>query len=299
MLRGNLMHILLRLSLGGTIGLLAAVGAAQIEEPDLPPPFASAHQVADQTTVQLRYRWILGAVVKIGGQYVAGKEQRIDGDLLQRTFEVDQAYSTQEIFQYYQGHLQDKQFASQYLCQGRDCGSSHIWATQMFKQPLLYGRDESQYYLTGRLSLPQGERIVSLYVVQRGNRRNYVHVEVLTPAMALPSAQTLESVVAQLHARSRLSWQPQQPDEALVALLAQAVLARRVSQLMLVGHAQIVQGNIVASMQQGLLHAQTLAQHLQAAGVAASLLQVHSAGGLAPGYGRVADTRVEIILLSH
>ena len=76
-----------------------------------------------------------------------------------------------------------------FRCRGRDCGRSNEWANQIFGEPLLYGPDARQFYLAGEV----GEELVSVYIVQRGNRRVYVHLSVLTPegVVAIPANERL------------------------------------------------------------------------------------------------------------
>ncbi len=68
-----------------------------------------------------------------------------------------------------------------FRCRGRDCGGSSQWANQIFGVSLLYGPDANQFYLAGE----QAGELVSVYVVQRGNRRIYAHLVVLTPDEAV------------------------------------------------------------------------------------------------------------------
>ncbi len=68
-----------------------------------------------------------------------------------------------------------------FRCRGRDCGGSSQWANQIFGMSLLYGPDANQFYLAGE----QAGELVSVYVVQRGNRRVYAHLVVLAPEQAV------------------------------------------------------------------------------------------------------------------
>lgn len=65
-----------------------------------------------------------------------------------------------------------------YSCSGRDCGRSNEWANQIFGRAILYGPDDNQQYLAWEW---QG-RLVSVYMIQRGNNRVYANVQVVAPA---------------------------------------------------------------------------------------------------------------------
>lgn len=64
-----------------------------------------------------------------------------------------------------------------FQCEGRDCGRSNTWANQIFGQALLYGRDQEQTYFAAQVD----DQLVAVYLVKRGNRRQYAHVEVWLP----------------------------------------------------------------------------------------------------------------------
>ena len=64
-----------------------------------------------------------------------------------------------------------------FTCRGRDCGRSNGWANQVFGQAILYGPEANQFYIAA----DQDGELVSAYVIERGNRRIYAHVEALRP----------------------------------------------------------------------------------------------------------------------
>jgi hypothetical protein len=64
-----------------------------------------------------------------------------------------------------------------FQCEGRDCGRSNTWANQIFGQALLYGRDQEQVYFAAQVE----DQLVAVYLIKRGNRRQYAHVEVWLP----------------------------------------------------------------------------------------------------------------------
>jgi outer membrane lipoprotein-sorting protein len=85
-----------------------------------------------------------------------------------------------------------------FRCRGRDCGGSSQWANQIFGMSLLYGPDANQFYLAGE----QGSDLVSVYVVQRGNRRVYAHLVVLEPEQEVavtPNQRLVQALTGRGH----------------------------------------------------------------------------------------------------
>lgn len=64
-----------------------------------------------------------------------------------------------------------------FTCRGRDCGRSNLWANEIFKQANLLGPDRNQFYFAAEL----GRALIALYVIERGNKRVYAHLEILQP----------------------------------------------------------------------------------------------------------------------
>jgi hypothetical protein len=64
-----------------------------------------------------------------------------------------------------------------FSCRGRDCGRSNYWANNIFKQAILYGPDTNQFYFAGE----HADALIALYIIERGNKRIYAHLEVLKP----------------------------------------------------------------------------------------------------------------------
>src|SRR5690606_16303470 len=67
-----------------------------------------------------------------------------------------------------------------FFCEGRECGSSSLWANQVLDYSRLYGPEDNQLYLALRLD-DQPQRFISLYAITRGNQQVYLHMDQLTP----------------------------------------------------------------------------------------------------------------------
>jgi hypothetical protein len=66
-----------------------------------------------------------------------------------------------------------------YQCQGRSCGSSHQWANEVFHQARLYGLVAKQSYAALKKDTPQGLDYYALYSTERGNKKVYLHLEMI------------------------------------------------------------------------------------------------------------------------
>ena len=65
-----------------------------------------------------------------------------------------------------------------YRCSGRDCGRSNEWANQIYGKAILYGPDGNQSYIAWEWQ----RRLISVYIIERGNKRIYAYVQVFDPA---------------------------------------------------------------------------------------------------------------------
>jgi len=98
----------------------------------------------------------------------------VDGGLETATYRIPEGASVDDVVSHYADTLgRDVLFR----CDGRGCGRSNDWANQIFESATLYGPDRNQRYL----ALEWQDRLVSLYVIQRGNQRVYAHLRVIEP----------------------------------------------------------------------------------------------------------------------
>jgi hypothetical protein len=102
------------------------------------------------------------------------REVRTLARLVSVTYEMPRNIRPEEVINHY---LNQFGAGEAFSCRGRACGRSNDWANHIFGQAILYGPDINQYYFAGELD----DRLLSLYVIQRGNKRVYAHLQVLTP----------------------------------------------------------------------------------------------------------------------
>jgi len=99
--------------------------------------------------------------------------RRVDADLEAATYQVATGTRLEDIVAHYRSAIGGQLLFS---CSGRDCGRSNDWANQVFQQAILYGPDRNQRYL----AFQREDELLALYVIERGNKRVYAHLRVLT-----------------------------------------------------------------------------------------------------------------------
>jgi len=124
------------------------------------------------------YRLILSSLKKINGQWQTARELRMAGKLQRTTVELVGGHTVEEGYDFYLQQLHETLGAREiFSCAGLKCGPSSSWANIRFQQKELYGLDKYQYYSVWTLP---GHKFVSLYGIRRGNKRVYLHQEILS-----------------------------------------------------------------------------------------------------------------------
>ncbi|HDY98903.1 MAG TPA: DUF4892 domain-containing protein [Pseudomonas sabulinigri] len=184
----SLRHIPL---LGCSVVLLSLSGVAEADDAFQQAlsiqPFSHADSVQEQLLPESEYQVIIGSIRRINNQLRAGREVRASGELLRATWQMRDGYSPDEAFKDALQQLTEQPNTLLYTCEGRECGSSSLWANQVFNNAKLYGPDEDQRYLALRLD-SEPQRFISLYSITRGNKRSYLHLDQFTPKPAVTEA---------------------------------------------------------------------------------------------------------------
>ncbi len=100
------------------------------------------------------------------------KDVRASATIERATYRIPSGTPVAEVVDHYLKLLGAGELFS---CSGRDCGRSNDWANHIFKKAILYGPDGNQFYLAAEYE----EHLVALYVIERGNKRVYAHLEAL------------------------------------------------------------------------------------------------------------------------
>ncbi|WP_188857402.1 DUF4892 domain-containing protein [Marinobacterium nitratireducens] len=134
------------------------------------------------------YLLMLSELKKVNNVVVADRRQSLQGDLRRITYRIPEPHLPDDAFRHFREQIEKKDGEILFSCTGRDCGSSHYWANDFYGISQLYGLDRTQYYLAARL----GNDYLALYAVQRGNRRVYLQLDVVSPEGADDLKQQLE-----------------------------------------------------------------------------------------------------------
>jgi len=109
------------------------------------------------------------------------------------TYEMPPGVQTRDVIDHYLALIGSDPL---FTCRGLDCGRSNLWANEIFNRAMLYGPDGNQFYYAGRYH----DHLVALYVIERGNKRVYAHLEVLKPEHQVavrPNEQLVERLAGE------------------------------------------------------------------------------------------------------
>ena len=136
----------------------------------------------------------LDSIRRISGRLRMSSEVSASGELTTITYQLPDSHTGIEAFERARKRILEEGGELLFWCEGRDCGSSSLWANEIFHRSTLYGPDARQAYLLARLA-DDADRLVALYGVTRGNGRPYLHVEAFKPdaplGTILPNPATL------------------------------------------------------------------------------------------------------------
>ena len=127
----------------------------------------------------LPYRFVTAPVDKIR-QDLRIEGVRVSGPVQRVTYRIPDGEGLDDIVAHYRDILESGGSVV-FSCEGPDCGRSTIWAHDVFGIPILVAPNRSQRFLSASATIGGVAKLVSVYAVQRGNRRLYAHVEVVAP----------------------------------------------------------------------------------------------------------------------
>ncbi|CEA01170.1 Type IIA topoisomerase (DNA gyrase/topo II, topoisomerase IV), A subunit [Pseudomonas saudimassiliensis] len=200
--------LLLTLALSGIAPLSAA--ATPVIEP-LPRSEVARERVLADT----EHAVVIGNIRRINNQVRAEREVFAEGELLRISWLIPSGHTAREAMAHAVKQLQQHPHTTLFFCEGRECGSSSLWANQVLGYSRLYGPEENQSYLALRLD-DEPQRFISLYAITRGNRQVYLHLDQLTPEPAVtdmlyPTPATLGKII---HAEGELLISAATPDDS-------------------------------------------------------------------------------------
>lgn len=289
----------------GVFAQLGGVPANAVDH-ELVERFFGAEIVDYRTPGTTNYRLALDRMQRVNGRVTAGREERVRGELTRITYRIPDGYSGADVFAHYSGQMLAAG-PELFRCQGRGCGSSSFWANDVFENRILYGPEAEQYYLASTVGTDEAHirAYLALYVITRGNRSVYAHLDVLELSDVVSDIPTISPEALALQIRQEGSVIMQgigfDGEDALLDQGGVTILANtlRNSPLMKVYVVAHLSGNAPLSqlLARSERRAQALVDRLVEAGIVAERLNPQGLGPLAPSCRQApCEERVEIVL---
>ncbi len=145
--------------------------------------------------IQSAIRFPLERVERVNNRLVIDDELDIEGHLIDITYQL----GPREDYVIYMNALESglRQTGAEVLfsCESRGCGVSGLWANSLFKVRELYGPNGNQVFFAVKLA-GDNPRYLSAYGIERGNRRQYVHVRLIVPGFEQSGFQGFQMLMA-------------------------------------------------------------------------------------------------------
>ena len=134
--------------------------------------YPHALQVGFNDSEVVDYEIGLGAMQKVRGVWQFKHSERLSGQLKRYTWQIIDGFTANEVLAEIEAELEADQLL--FTCDGRACGKGVQWANRVFRERLLYGRDDLQRYRVYGVS---NEWRLLLYSSARTADRQYLHAE--------------------------------------------------------------------------------------------------------------------------
>ncbi|WP_170287356.1 DUF4892 domain-containing protein [Halioglobus maricola] len=138
-------------------------------------------QVSFDTASVIDHEVGLGAMKKVRGSWQFKASERLTGELTRYSWQVRDGFTSNEVLEGIEAGLNPE--ALLFSCDGRSCGQGVQWANRVFRERVLYGRDDLQRYrvygpMAGEAGADSDYRLI-LFSSARTADRQYLHAEVL------------------------------------------------------------------------------------------------------------------------
>jgi hypothetical protein len=144
-----------------------------IDQIELPP---GAELVGGSDDVLGTHLAVLGTLEKVNHEVQPEASEFLRGKKSTRTYYLPQNRKTSQVADFFKEQLAGEGEIA-FSCKGRGCGSSSLWANQIFDRAILYGPEQYQYYLIASID----DAYLAVYIGQRATRKIYVYLEQLEP----------------------------------------------------------------------------------------------------------------------
>jgi len=154
--------------------LLMCGVAAAVELPV--QPFSGSTLIQNQQFEKpADYRLPLGGLKRNQGVLLPEESRKIYARKAAFTHVIDRSNLPSEVLDYFLSEFKKQKFEIIFQCRAMACGDNSHWANTVFKQRKLNGDDRSQYLFT--LKRNSGQDYLIFYLVQRGNKSVFTHLE--------------------------------------------------------------------------------------------------------------------------
>ena len=159
--------------------------------------YPHAVTVESSETQMVDYEIGLGAIEKVSGSWRFKRSERNSGLLTRYTWQIIDGFTSIEVMNELLAKVESNgESELLYSCDGRSCGQGVQWANRVFRQRILYGREDLQRYRVYQLAGESagvgedeagaeieaeagGQYRLIIYSASRSSERQYLHVELL------------------------------------------------------------------------------------------------------------------------
>ena len=134
-------------------------------------------------TASRGYEFVTGRVDRSGRTARMDSSLRLPAKVVRVTYRAPDGTRFDDVIAHYRDQVLGDGAEVLFTCRARACGRSTSWANSVFGVKELVAPDSSQFYLAATL----GTKLKAVYVVQRGNRRVYAHIDVAEAERPLAS----------------------------------------------------------------------------------------------------------------
>ena len=142
----------------------------------------TASTIIEYDSTDGSYDFIYAPVDKIKRDVSFESSVRFNATVQKITYEMPRGVSRDDAMDWYTDQLDRLGGTMLFTCEGPDCGRATIWASQIFRIRTLSAPDRQQAYSAYVLGDGSNQTLIALYVVERGNKRVYAHLEEISPS---------------------------------------------------------------------------------------------------------------------
>lgn len=161
-----------------TLAVVAAMAAGPRDLLETLDAFPHADRMSHSVDTAVDYEIGLGAMRKVRGVWGFKESERQSGELTRYTWQIVDGFTSNEVLEELEAGLDDSQLL--FSCEGRACGQGVQWANRVFRERMLYGRDDLQRYRVYGAEDASGDDFrLLLFSAARSADRQYLHAEYL------------------------------------------------------------------------------------------------------------------------